>query len=125
MKFEPVTDGVGEMLQRLRQEHFPGLANAKILLLANRKKMQRRGLLCLGRIYKPSELNRYLSRDEAPDDGYDYIILLDGKLLAHGEENDIERVLRHGHWRLHHARNHHRHGGRPPGPGFHSAGPGS
>jgi predicted SprT family Zn-dependent metalloprotease len=44
---------------------------------------------------KPSALVRYLSRNEAPDDGYDFIMYLDNKLVAVCEETDIERVLRH------------------------------
>jgi hypothetical protein len=95
MKYEPVPEHIEEILQQLRKEHFPSLANAKILLLARKKKEVRRGLLRLGSIYRPSELNRYLSREEAPDDGYDYIVAVDGKLLQHGEEKDIIRVLRH------------------------------
>ena len=54
-----------------------------------------KGRVVLGKIVKPSALVKYLSRNEAPDDGYDYIVYLDNKLVIHCEESDIERVLRH------------------------------
>jgi hypothetical protein len=95
MKYNPAPETLYDLLQRLKAEHFPALANAKFLLLSNPKRMIRKGALVLGRIIKPSELNRYLSQNDAPDDGYDYIILFDAKLIAHCEEKDIERVLRH------------------------------
>ena len=54
-----------------------------------------KGNVVLGKIMKPSDLVKFLSRNEAPEDGYDYIVLLDNKLVQHCEEADIERVLRH------------------------------
>ena len=56
--------------------------------------MMQKGRVVLGKIVKPSALVKYLSRNEAPDDGYDYIVYLDNKLVIHCEESDIERVLR-------------------------------
>ena len=95
MKYEDVPEIIYEMYDRLKSQHFPYLANAKILFLINKKKMVKRGSIVLGKIVKPSDLVRYLSRNEAPEDGYDFIMLLDGKLIMHCEEIDIERVLRH------------------------------
>ena len=95
MKYEDVPESIYEMFEKLKAELFPQLANAKILLLINKKKMMKRGTIVLGKIVKPSDLVKYLSRNEAPEDGYDYIILLDSKLIKHCEESDIERVMRH------------------------------
>ena len=95
MKYEDVPEAVYEMYEKLKNNYFPQLANAKILLLITKKKMMKRGNIVLGKIVKPSDLVKYLSRNEAPEDGYDYIILLDSRLIRHCEESDIERVLRH------------------------------
>ena len=95
MKYDDVPDSLYELYENLKGKYFPHLANAKILFLINKKKMMQKGTVVLGKIVKPSELVRYLSRNEAPEDGYDYIILFDSKLLQHCEETDIERVLRH------------------------------
>ncbi|MFA5110807.1 MAG: putative metallopeptidase [Desulfobaccales bacterium] len=95
MKYEHVPEYIDKIYEKLKAQHFPYLANAKILFLVNKKKMVQKGNIALGKIMKPSELVRFLSKDEAPEDGYDYIMLLDGKLLSHCEEGDIERVLRH------------------------------
>jgi hypothetical protein len=95
MKYDEVPESIEQMLEALKARHFPHLVNAKILLLISKKKMLKRGNIVLGKTVKPNDLVKYLSRNEAPDDGYDYIILLDHKLIEHCEEADIERVLRH------------------------------
>ncbi len=95
MKYEDVPELIYEMYEKLKAKHFPELANAKILFLINKKKMLKRGSIVLGKMVKPSDLVKYLSRNEAPEDGYDYIMLLDSKLIKHCEEYDIERVVRH------------------------------
>ena len=93
MKYEEVPQNVEELYEKIKKEHFPYLANAKILFLLSKKKMMTKGRIVLGKIVKPSALVKYLSRNEAPDDGYDYILYLDSKLITHCEEGDIERVL--------------------------------
>ena len=95
MKYEDVPEMIYEMYERLKGKNFPQLANAKILFLINKKKMMKRGSIVLGKMVKPSDLLKYLSRNEAPEDGYDYIMLLDSRLIKHCEESDIERVVRH------------------------------
>jgi hypothetical protein len=95
VKYEDVPEIIYEMYEKLKAHHFPYLANAKILFLINKKKMVRNGNVVLGKMVKPSALVKYLSRNEAPEDGYDYIMLLDNILIRHCEETDIERVLRH------------------------------
>jgi hypothetical protein len=95
MKFDEVPETINILFDKIKQQHFPYLANAQILFLVSKKKMMRKGRIVLGKIVKPSALVKYLSRNEAPDDGYDYIMYLDGKLINVCEESDIERVLRH------------------------------
>ena len=95
MNFEDIPENIHELYEKIRNQYFPQLVNAKILFLINKKKMVKKGTIVLGKIMKPSPLVKYLSRNEAPEDGYDYIILLDGRLLQHCEDGDIERVLRH------------------------------
>lgn len=94
-RYEEVPENVEVLYEKIKKEHFPYLANAKILFLLNKKKMMTKGRVVLGKIMKPSALVKYLSRNEAPDDGYDYIMYLDSKLINHCDETDIERVLRH------------------------------
>ncbi len=95
MRYEDVPEMIYEMYERLKGQYFPQLTNAKILFLINKKKMMKRGSIVLGKMVKPSDLVKYLSRNEAPEDGYDYIMLLDRNLIRHCEELDIERVVRH------------------------------
>ncbi|MFZ5451947.1 MAG: putative metallopeptidase [Thermodesulfobacteriota bacterium] len=95
MKYEEVPETIDVLYNKLQKRHFPYLANAKILFLVSKKKMMSKGRIVLGKIVKPSALVKYLSRNEAPDDGYDYILYLDSKLINHCDEADIERVLRH------------------------------
>jgi len=95
MKYDDAPDSLYELCTTLIAQHFPHLANAKILLLVSKKKMTLKGNIVLGKIVKPNDLVKYLSRNEAPEDGYDFIILFDSKLVAHCEESDITRVLRH------------------------------
>ena len=54
-----------------------------------------KGTISLAKTVKPNELVKFLSKNEAPEDGYDYIILLDDKFISHCEDTDIKRVLRH------------------------------
>ncbi|MHB9075606.1 MAG: putative metallopeptidase [Desulfobaccales bacterium] len=95
MKYDEAPKNIEQMLEALKARHFPHLVNAKILLLISKKKMVKRGNIVLGKIVKPTDLVKFLSRNEAPDDGYDYVIMLDHKLIGYCEEADIERVLRH------------------------------
>ncbi len=95
MKYEHVPPHILEMYEKIRNQHFPYLANAKILFLINKKKMVHKGNITLGKIVRPSEIVKFLSKEEAPEYGYDYIIFLDHKLISHCEDIDIKRVLRH------------------------------
>ena len=72
MKFDEVPEIIHTLFTKLKKELFPYLANAQILFLVSKKKMMKKGRIVLGKIMKPSALVRYLSRNEAPDDGYDF-----------------------------------------------------
>jgi len=95
MKYEEVSEPINILFDKIKKQYFPYLANAKILFLVSKKKMMKKGRIVLGKIVKTSALVKYLSRNEAPEDGYDYIMYLDNKLINHCDETDIERVLRH------------------------------
>jgi hypothetical protein len=95
MKYDHVPEYILEMYEKIRSQYFPHLANAKILFLVNKKKMISKGTISVAKIVKPNELVKFLSKNEAPEYGYDYIILLDNKFISHGEDIDIKRVLRH------------------------------
>jgi hypothetical protein len=95
VNYEHVPEHILEIYEKIRSQYFSHLANAKILFLLNQKKMTQKGNLALAKIVKPSALVRFLSKDEAPEDGYDYILLLDSKLVGYCDDSDIERVLRH------------------------------
>jgi len=95
MKYEHVPEHILEIYEKIRAQHFPHLVNAKILFLINKKKMIHKGSVALGKIMRPTALVKFLSREEAPEDGYDYIMFLDGKLIANCDDTDIVRVLRH------------------------------
>jgi hypothetical protein len=95
MKYEHVPDHIIELYEKIRAEHFPHLGNAQILFLISKKKMMHKGSIALGKIARPSELVKFLSQEEAPEHGYDYVMFLDGKLITHCEDRDIEKVLRH------------------------------
>ena len=95
MKYEHVPDHILEMYGKIQAQHFPHLVNAKILFLISKKKMTQKGNVALGKIMRPNELVKFLSREEAPENGYDYILFLDGKLIANCDDSDIARVLRH------------------------------
>ena len=69
MKYEHVPDHILEMYEKIRAEYFPHLANAKILFLINKKKMVSRGNIALGKIVKPNDLVKFLSKEEAPENG--------------------------------------------------------
>jgi len=95
MQYEEVPENIDMLYNKVIKEYFPYLANVKMLSLVSKKKMTQKGRIVLGKIVKPSALVKYLSRNEAPDDGYDFIMYLDNKFVNFCDEIDIERVLRH------------------------------
>jgi hypothetical protein len=95
MRFEPAPQMIQDMYVKLRNEHFNNLANVNVLLLLDTKKKLNKGKLCLGYIKKASDIVQFLTTEEAPEEGYHFVICLDKKMVEHCEEADIERTLRH------------------------------
>jgi hypothetical protein len=95
MKYENVSSEVMDLFKRIRDEHFPELINAKILILSCNKKRKNKGNIVLGSISKPNELVKFLTKDQEPDEGYDYIMVLDKYLIDACNKEDLEKILRH------------------------------
>jgi len=95
MKYEEVSNEVTELFKKVKDEHFPELINAKILILSCNKKRKNKGNIVLGTISKPNELVKFLTKDLEPDEGYDYIMVLDKYLIDACDKEDLERVIRH------------------------------
>jgi hypothetical protein len=95
MKYENVSSEVMDLFKKTRDEHFPELINAKILILSCNKKRKNKGNIVLGSISKPNELVKFLTKDQEPDEGYDYIMVLDKYLIDACNKEDLEKILRH------------------------------
>lgn len=95
MKYEDVPNDIIELFKKVKDEHFPDLVNAKILILSCNKKQKSKGNIVLGKIFKPNELVKFLTKDQEPDEGYDYVMVLDKYLIDACDEEDLIRVLRH------------------------------
>jgi hypothetical protein len=84
------------MLHKVRDNHFPELVNAKILVLFDLKKRGSKGMVTLARIMKANDLIRHLTTDNKDlFEGYDYIIAVDKVFWDNTSEADRERVIRH------------------------------
>lgn len=84
------------LLRKVRDNHFPELVNADILVLFDLKKRGSRGMVVLARIMKANDLIRHLTTDKRTVvEGYDYIITLDKVFWDNTTDADRERVIRH------------------------------
>jgi len=95
MKYEDVSADVMDLYKKVRDEHFPDLVNTKILVLSCNKKRKHKGNIVLGTMSKPNDLVKFLTKDMEPDEGYDYIMVLDKYLIDACDKTDLERVIRH------------------------------
>lgn len=95
MFYEEVDLTIYTLLDDLRVEYFPDLQHAKIKVVFSLKKMTKGGRLCLGKIKKTSNLERFLSADDIATEGFDYVIFLDKLCWLNIELPDKERILRH------------------------------
>lgn len=77
-RFESAPTEALAMLREIRREHYPGLRNAEILFLFDKKKRMSGGKIVFGRIQKANDLIKKLT-DHVIEDGYDYILYLDKK----------------------------------------------
>lgn len=94
-KFEEVPENVITMLNDLVRESFPVLLNAriKVLFLMNKKKSS--GNLVLGSMCKATPREYYLTSSPNGDDGWNYIMILDGNVFPSLDEEDQKRIIRH------------------------------
>jgi hypothetical protein len=95
MRYKDVPENVTRIYNEVIETHFPNLVYAKILLLLDSKKKMSKGKLCLGYICKPNDFTKYLTKDMAPETGYDYIMFLNEVMVEHADNVDLERVIRH------------------------------
>ena len=99
MRYEDVNDKVYEMMNGIRNDLFPELRNANILMIFDTKKKISKGKVVLALIKSTSELQKYLTLTESGSiDGFDYIIMLDKTAWNIAETEDKVRILRHELW---------------------------
>jgi hypothetical protein len=93
-KFDKVEQGVTDMVEKIREDYFSYLSDAKILTVYSLKKMSHGGKIVLGKIMKTNDMDKFLSQWDVPD-GYDYIIILDKICWEAVTDADRERIIRH------------------------------
>jgi len=95
MRYEPVTSDVKETVRNLINTTFPELGSAKILCVFDTQKRESKGRLILADIKKAGEFEKFLTMDEADNEGYDYIMRIDLKAWSLGTNEDRTRLIRH------------------------------
>jgi hypothetical protein len=95
MKYKNVNDSVTKLFYDIQRDMFPELSNAKFLLLECTKKRKHKGNIVLGSIQTANDMMKFLTKDQAPDEGYDYVVILDGMLITYNDESALTRVIRH------------------------------
>jgi hypothetical protein len=85
---------VMDLLDQVRQEHFPGLAQAKFLVLFDEKKRMRLGAYVLAQVRRAQEVVR-LVYEQAEGEDCDYVLSLDKEVWLRIEQADRVRLLRH------------------------------
>jgi len=86
---------VYKVLEKIQEKHFSDLRSAKIKCIFDTKKRKSGGKVVLASIRKASPLIKHFTADEAPEDGFDYILTIDEKVWKHTDEKDKERLIRH------------------------------
>ena len=94
-KFEEVTDDVVKMMDDLIKGDFPTIVNARIKPLFFMKKKTSNGALVLGQMCKATPILNYLTSGPSGDDGYNYIMFLDGNVYPSLDIADKKRLIRH------------------------------
>lgn len=96
MRYEDVGDNVYDIMNGIRNDLFPELRNANILMIFDTKKKISKGKVVLASIKSTNELQKYLTLTESGSiDGFDYIIMLDKTAWNISEIEDKVRILRH------------------------------
>jgi hypothetical protein len=95
-RFEDCTIDVTKMLEKVMDEHFRDLKDAKIKCIFDEKLKKSKGRIVLASIRKTNDLLRHLTADEAhTEEGFDYIITINKKVWEVTEDIDKERLVRH------------------------------
>ena len=96
MRYEDVPDSVYETMNGVRNDLFPDLRNANVLMIFDSKKKISKGKVVLASIKATSELQKYLTLTESGSlDGFDYIIMIDKVAWDTADDTDRIRLLRH------------------------------
>lgn len=85
---------VKDLLDQVCQEHFPGLARARFLVLFDEKKRMRLGAYVLAQVRRAQEVVR-LVYEQAEGEDCDYVLSLDKEVWLRIEQADRVRILRH------------------------------
>ena len=91
-RFEEVDQGTQDMLDDLIKNDFPILLNARIKALFNTKAKKSKGTLVFGQMVKATPILNYLTGD---DQGYNYVMFLDGNVFPAIDTEDQKRIIRH------------------------------
>lgn len=84
------------ILDKVREEHFPELVNAKFATFFDLKKRKSNGKIVLARIQKSNDLIKKLTVEERRNtEGVDYVLAIDQVAWVSVADIDKERILRH------------------------------
>jgi len=93
-RFVEGTQEAIDLMNQVREEHFPMLTAANIKILFDTKIRSKGGRMVLGRILKANDLIRRLT-DNMAEEGCDYIMFLDEVVFENIETDDKIRLIRH------------------------------
>lgn len=93
-RFIEGTQEAVDLMNQIREEHFPMLKDANIKILFDTKMRSKGGKMVLGRILKANDLIRRLT-DNIAEEGCDYIMFLDEVVFENIERDDKIRLIRH------------------------------
>jgi hypothetical protein len=95
-RYTEATDELLEMANEIINEYFRELRSVKIKYIFDNKKRTAGGKVVLGKCQRAQEMVRFLTVGEANDeDGYQYVISIDGCAWDNITRQDRIRLLRH------------------------------
>lgn len=95
MRFMDANENELKLFNKIKEEYFPELCNCRIKVLMDTKKKMSKGEMVFGSIKKASEVEKYLTSDNVNDEGYDFMLMLDGNVFDNIAEADKEKIIRH------------------------------
>ena len=96
IRFEDADDSVLNTLEKIRNERFPELVNAKVKCLFDLKKRKSDGKLVLAHIQRSNDLIKKLTVEEARgDEGFHYVLYVDKVAWGAIQQIDRERLISH------------------------------